>query len=89
MYLIASKIKETRIFLRLSQGEFASKSGMTQYDVSSMENGKKKFIPTSLLQFLISSGISLAKLLDDRVSILRNLYAKIHATITFAGLLLF
>ena len=67
MALINSKIRESRSFLRLNQEEFAEKAGLTQFDVSALENDKKKFLPTPFLKFLVSKGIDLRKLLDDTI----------------------
>lgn len=69
MALINDKIREVRTFLRFNQEEFAEKAGLTQFDVSALETGKKKFLPTPFLKFLVSKGIDICKLIDDRISL--------------------
>lgn len=51
--------------LSLSQSDIEGKTGLSQRDISQLENGKKKFIPTAYIQFLNSKGIPLNLLFDD------------------------
>ena len=60
-----NKIKEARSILHLSQESFAEAAGLTARDISLLENGKKVFIPNSIIQFLQKSGFDLNSLFDD------------------------
>ncbi len=60
-----NKFKEIREYLRLSQTEMAEKVGLLQSDISQLEIGKKKFIPTNLIDFLIKENFDINALFDD------------------------
>lgn len=63
--LIYNKLKSIRRLLSLSQTDIEADTGLSQRDISQLENGKKKFIPTSYIQFLNKKGIPLGLLFDD------------------------
>ncbi len=67
--LIYSKLKELRAYLRLTQKDIQDATGLSQRDVSQLENGEKKFIPVSYIQFLNKKGIPLNLLYDEDVSV--------------------
>jgi len=67
--LIYSKLKEIRKHLKLTQKQIQDETGLSQRDISQLENGEKKFIPTSYIQFLNNNKVPLNKLYDDNVSI--------------------
>jgi len=66
---IANKIKEVRKVLSLTQKEIEESTGLTQRDISFLENGKKKFIPTEYIQFMNKKGVPLDSLFDEMVSV--------------------
>lgn len=66
--LIYSKLKISRKILSLSQKEIEESVGLSQRDISLLENGKKKFIPTEYIQFLNKKGVELDYLFDDEIS---------------------
>ncbi|MGB3183583.1 MAG: helix-turn-helix transcriptional regulator [Cyclobacteriaceae bacterium] len=51
------KLKEVRIALSLKQAELAKHTGMSQRDVSLIENGRTHHIPHGLLAFYIGLGL--------------------------------
>jgi transcriptional regulator with XRE-family HTH domain len=57
--LISKQLKQARKLLNISQIEAASSSGISQRDISQLENGKKEFIPTPYIQYLNNCGIDL------------------------------
>lgn len=63
--LIYSKLKAARRLLLLSQTEIERETGLSQRDISQLENGKKKFIPTAYIQYLNKAGVALDMLFDD------------------------
>lgn len=63
--LIYNKLKIARKLLSLSQREIEECVGLSQRDISLLENGKKKFIPTEYIQFLNKKGIYLEGLFDE------------------------
>lgn len=67
--MIFDKIKAIREELNLTQGEIAAETGLSQRDISFIERGEKKFIPTEYIQFLNRKRIPLDKLFDDNVSL--------------------
>lgn len=67
--LIYNKLKLIRKLLSLSQTEIEKETGLSQRDISQLENGKKKFIPTSYIQYLNKIGVSLEMLFDDDLSL--------------------
>lgn len=67
--LIYSKLKSARRLLSLSQSEIESEVGLSQRDISQLENGKKKFIPTEYIQYLNKAGVDLDALFDDELSL--------------------
>lgn len=60
------KIKKARELMGLNQSEFASKVGVTQKDVSILENGNKKFIPNQYIEYLLNSSFDLNSIFDDQ-----------------------
>lgn len=66
------KIKEARELLELTQLEAAKKSGLSQRDVSQLENGKKEFIPTNYIQFLNKNGIDINSLFNNDIPISKH-----------------
>lgn len=63
--LIYSKLKAARRLLSLSQTEIEQETGLSQRDISQLENGKKKFIPTVYIQYLNKREVALDMLFDD------------------------
>ncbi|HAA10417.1 MAG TPA: hypothetical protein DCE41_01485 [Cytophagales bacterium] len=61
------KLREIRTTLNLKQDQMASKAGLSQRDISLLENGKKEFIPTRYMRFLNRAGINLNWLFADEV----------------------
>lgn len=67
--LICSKLKSVRRLLSLSQNDIEKETGMSQRDISQLENGKKKFIPTAYIQFLNNKKVPLDLLFDDSLNL--------------------
>ena len=67
--LIYNKLKSIRRVLSLSQSDIEIETGLSQRDISQLENGKKKFIPTAYIQFLNKKNIPLNLLFDDSFSL--------------------
>lgn len=67
--LIYSKLKALRGLLSLSQTDIERETGLSQRDISQLENGKKKFIPTAYIQYLNKMGVALDMLFDDDLSL--------------------
>lgn len=63
---IYTKIATARDMLHLGQVEVENKSGLKQSDISLLENGKKRFVPTIYLEFLALKGIDLNTIFDPR-----------------------
>lgn len=65
---LGARFKEARALLALSKSAAARASGLYQRDVSQIEDGVKRFIPTSYLQFM-SIRIDLNSLFDERMEV--------------------
>jgi transcriptional regulator with XRE-family HTH domain len=63
--LISHKLKQVRILLGISQEDAARSCGITQRDISQLENGKKVFIHTQYIQYLHNVGIDLNSLFSE------------------------
>ena len=61
------KLREIRAKLNLKQEQMAKKAGLSQRDISLLENGKKEFIPTRYMRFLNAAGVNLNWLFDEEV----------------------
>ena len=59
-------LKAARESLKLSQLEAANLAGLSQRDISDLETGKKKFVPTEYIQLLNSKGIDLNSIFASR-----------------------
>lgn len=59
------KLREIRTRLNLKQEQMAQQAGLSQRDISLLENGKKEFIPTRYIRFLNSVGIDLNWLFSE------------------------
>lgn len=59
------KLREIRTRLNLKQDQMALKAGLSQRDISLLENGKKEFIPTRYMRFLNRAGINLNWIFSD------------------------
>ncbi|MFA0963580.1 XRE family transcriptional regulator [Roseivirga sp. BDSF3-8] len=62
---IFNKLRAIRKIIGLKQVQMAEQTGITQRDVSLLENGKKTFIPIKYIRFLNEKGIDLNWLFDD------------------------
>ncbi|MGB3181066.1 MAG: helix-turn-helix domain-containing protein [Cyclobacteriaceae bacterium] len=62
---IFNKLKAIRKIIGLKQVQMAEQTGITQRDVSLLENGKKTFIPVKYIRFLNEKGIDLNWLFDE------------------------
>lgn len=65
MLTVGPRLRRARELLDLNQKEAASLCGIRQRDVSEVENGVKKFIPTPYLSFL-AQHIELSTVFDPR-----------------------
>jgi phage repressor protein C with HTH and peptisase S24 domain len=65
---LSARLREARIQLKMSQEQIAEVSGLKQRDISDLEKGKKKFLPTQYIQYLNKRGIDLKWLFDPTVS---------------------
>ncbi len=74
---ITLKLTEARQKLKYSQSEMAEKSGIQRSDISRLENGEKKFLPLTLLNFLHSSGFDLNSLFDPNSNSIQQLSGNI------------
>jgi transcriptional regulator with XRE-family HTH domain len=72
METIGSRLKIIRKKLNFSQGQLAEQSGVLQKDVSLLESGRKKFIPTEFILYLSNQGIDLNWLYTGRGEIFRQ-----------------
>lgn len=61
---IGNKLKIIRHIKDISQLEFAEACGLTQSDISKIEADGKKFVPTSVLMYLVSINVNLNWLFD-------------------------
>lgn len=82
--LIYNKLKLIRKLLALSQVEIQREAGLNQSDISQLENGKKKFIPTAYIQYLNKIGVPLDALFDDNLS-LSSFEAKFNLPLSSGG----
>jgi transcriptional regulator with XRE-family HTH domain len=64
MKWIFTKLKEARELLAMNQPQTAEASGLTQKEVSLLENGKREFIPNRYIVFLYNKGIDLNSIFD-------------------------
>jgi len=60
------KLKVVRNMLSLSQDEAAKFTGLSQRDISLLENGKREFTPTEYIYFLNNKGIDLNWLFNEQ-----------------------
>lgn len=65
MKILSKKLKLVREKLGMSQTQFAEKAGLSQRDVSLLENGKKEFIPTPYIRFMNQVGVDLNWLFEE------------------------
>lgn len=66
--LINNKLKIARQHVGVNQTEAAESIGVTQRDISQLESGEKKFIPTEYIQYLNNKNIPLEMLFNDNIS---------------------
>lgn len=66
MVSVFDKLKQARELLNLSQIEAATQAGLDQRDISKLENGKAKFIPSNYIQFLHGKGIDINSLYNEK-----------------------
>ena len=62
---IGNKLKQARKQIGDKQGDAADKSGMSQRDISFLENNKRDSIPIEYIQYLNNSGINLNSLFSE------------------------
>lgn len=67
--LLYDKLKQARLLLKLTQKDIQESTGLSQRDISQLENGEKKFVHTAYIQFLNKKNIPLDALYDEKVSI--------------------
>lgn len=67
--LIYNKLKEVRKLLKLTQTQVTEATGISQRDISQIENGEKKFIPTEYIQFLNKWNVPLDLIYNDDISL--------------------
>ncbi len=72
-----NKIKTARFALGINQEELAKRSGLSQADISRLEKGRVKFIPTEFIDYLNKAGFDINSLFDDN----SELVFKYHNTI--------
>lgn len=65
---LSEKFRAARDVLRLNQTDVERNTGVWQTDISMLENGKKKFVPTEYLVYLSLRGIDLNALFDNRIT---------------------
>ena len=69
---VFNNLKKAREKLKLTQEEASHGSGIRAKDISQIESGKKKFIPTEYLLFLRNKGYDLNEIFDvkdDKITI--------------------
>lgn len=66
MEIISKKLKVARLALGLNQINMANLSGLSQRDISMLENNKKTFIPVPYIQFMLDRQLDLNWLFDDK-----------------------
>lgn len=76
--MIAEKLKEARLLLRKSQVDAATESGLSQRDISQLENGKKEFIPTEYIQYLNKLGVDINSLFEESENVHLNVHPNVH-----------
>ncbi len=74
MNSIFSKIKQAREILQLTGENFAIACKVNTSDIPKFENGQKKFLPPSLVQYLNKEGFDLNSLFDDSKKLVRQSY---------------
>jgi transcriptional regulator with XRE-family HTH domain len=77
---VYSRLKRCRELLGFNQSQMADVTDMSQRDISELEAGKKKFIPTDYIQFLNNQGFSLDWIFNggpDRL--MKRTYQWIHS----------
>lgn len=62
---LAEKLKTARKLFGDTQSVASKKSGVAQRDISYMEAGKKKYLPTEYILYLQKNGIDLNTLFDE------------------------
>lgn len=67
--LLYNKLKRARLLLNLTQKDIQESTGLSQRDISQLENGEKKFIHTAYIQFLNKRNIPLDALYDESISV--------------------
>lgn len=65
-----NKIKKARELIGLSQQQFADEAGVSQRDVSQLENGKREFIPNSIILLLNKYLIDINSIFNDGTDVL-------------------
>lgn len=68
MEQIYSKLKSARKLLALRQEDIQKSCGLYQGDISTLERGRKKFIPTAYITFLAKNGVDLNLLFDEKIT---------------------
>jgi transcriptional regulator with XRE-family HTH domain len=80
MESVFDRLKRCRIKLGLNQAEMASIMDISQRDISELEAGKKKFIPTEYIQYLNNQGFSLDWIFNGGPdNLMKRTYQWIHS----------
>lgn len=66
---LGARLRQARELLGLSQLQLGEACGLTQRDISRLENNKCEFVPTSLIQYLNGAGIDLNSLFGNTLSV--------------------
>ncbi|MBK9292595.1 MAG: helix-turn-helix transcriptional regulator [Bacteroidetes bacterium] len=66
---LGARFRQARELLGLSQHQLAEACGLTQRDISQLENNKREFIPTPLIQYLHGAGVDLNSLFGNAPSV--------------------
>ena len=66
MNIVNERIRRVRELLCMNQHQMAVNSGLTQRDISRIESGKAKFIPSQFMQFLHRIGVNMNYLYGDK-----------------------
>ncbi|MCK9422980.1 MAG: helix-turn-helix transcriptional regulator [Bacteroidales bacterium] len=74
-----NKIKELRLLLNLSQTELANDTGLSQRDISLLENGKRAFLPNSFIHWLNKSGIDLNSFFREGITLRKDENIVLHS----------
>lgn len=69
---LAEKLKTARKSFGDTQAVAGKKSGVAQRDISYLEAGKKKYLPTEYILYLQKNGIDLNSLFDDSKELKNN-----------------